>query len=76
MLDSGSNGLISSPGRCYCFMFLARHFTVTLPPLHRWVLAKPGEKGRWGITLHVLASDPGVQGGSQLGKERALEEDI
>ena len=38
-LDSGSSGLGSSPDRGHCFVFLARHFTLTVA----FMLRKPGK---------------------------------
>ena len=45
VLDSGSSGPGSGPGRGHCVLFLGtvRHFTVTVPlstQVYKWVLAK------------------------------------
>ena len=40
-LDFGASGPGSSPGRGHCVVFLARHFTLTVPlstQVYKWVL--------------------------------------
>ena len=64
MLDSGSRGPGSSPGRVIVLCSWARHFTLTVPlstQEYKWVPANyQGNLTKcWGVTCDGLASHPG-----------------